>query len=117
MKDTARHPAFAPLNRACSETFQPGRPSIGLADAPGSSARWLRNVLLNLPAFGDAGRDAPPRPIHLGFQSGTDHMRRYLRQLRALGVSRIGLTLRFNGADIEGTMNKLADETLPDVHD
>ncbi len=61
--------------------------------------------------------DAPPRPIHLGFQSGTDHLRRYLREVRALGINHVALNLRFNGADIEDTMKRLTDEILPDFHD
>lgn len=57
--------------------------------------------------------DADPRPINLGFQSGTDYLRRYLTELRQLGVNHVALNLRFNGADIETTMKRLADEILP----
>lgn len=60
--------------------------------------------------------DAPPRPIHLGFQSGTDHLRRYLQEVRALGINHVALNLRFNSAEIEDTMKRLADEILPDFH-
>ncbi|WGW05982.1 LLM class oxidoreductase [Tropicibacter oceani] len=58
--------------------------------------------------------DAPPRPIHLGFQSGTDYLRRYLSEIRTLGINHVALNLRFNGAGIEPTMQRLADEILPD---
>lgn len=58
--------------------------------------------------------DAAPRPIHLGFQSGTDYLRRYLTELRQLGINHVALNLRFNGADLETTMKRLADEILPD---
>ncbi|GAA6202802.1 LLM class oxidoreductase [Aquicoccus sp. SU-CL01552] len=61
-----------------------------------------------------AQADAPPRPIHLGFQSGTDHLKRYLMQIRDLGINHVALNLRFNGADIEDTMHRLANELLPD---
>ncbi len=61
-----------------------------------------------------AQADAPPRPIHLGFQSGTDHLRRYLMQIRDLGINHVALNLRFNGADIEDTMHQLAEGILPD---
>ncbi|WP_254446680.1 hypothetical protein [Ruegeria sp. HKCCD8929] len=60
-------------------------------------------------------RDAPPRPIHLGFQSGTDFLRSYLSELRALGINHVALNLRFNRADIETTMQRIADEILPDL--
>ncbi|SFR18602.1 LLM class oxidoreductase [Poseidonocella sedimentorum] len=63
-----------------------------------------------------AQADAPPRPIHLGFRAGTDHLRRYLEEIRALGINHVALNLRFNGADIEDTMTRLADEILPDFH-
>ena len=58
--------------------------------------------------------DAPARPIHLGFQSGTDYLRRYLTEIRDLGINHVALNLRFNGADIEDTMHRLAEEILPD---
>lgn len=60
--------------------------------------------------------DAAPEPIHLGFRSGTDHLRRYLTEIRDLGINHVALNLRFNGADIEDTMQRLADEILPDFH-
>ena len=63
-----------------------------------------------------AQADAPPSPIHLGFRSGTDHLRRYLTQIRDLGINHAALNLRFNGADIEDTMRRLADEILPEFH-
>lgn len=58
--------------------------------------------------------DAPPRPIHLGFQSGTDYLRMYLTELQSLGINHVALNLRFNGADIEETLQRLADDILPE---
>ncbi|MFC5586128.1 LLM class oxidoreductase [Nitratireductor kimnyeongensis] len=58
--------------------------------------------------------NTPPRPIHLGFRSGTDFLRRYLSELRDLGINHVALNLRFNGADIEDTMHRLAGALLPD---
>lgn len=58
--------------------------------------------------------DAPPRPIHLGFQSGTEYLRCYLFQLRDLGINHVALNLRFNSAATEPTLQRLADEILPD---
>ncbi|WP_090112442.1 hypothetical protein [Limimaricola pyoseonensis] len=51
-----------------------------------------------------------------GFRSDTEHLRRYLTEIRDLGINHVALNLRFNGADIEDTMQRLADEILPDFH-
>lgn len=58
--------------------------------------------------------DAPARPIHLGFQSGIRCLRHHLTQLRGLGVNHVALNLRFNRAEIETTMRRLAHEILPE---
>lgn len=58
--------------------------------------------------------NAPPRPIHLGFQAGTGFLRRYLREIEALGVNHVALNLRFNQAPIDATLEHLADTLLPD---
>ncbi len=58
--------------------------------------------------------DAPPQPIHLGFRSGIRALRTYLNSLEEIGVNHVGLNLRFNMADIDDTLKKLADELLPD---
>ena len=55
-----------------------------------------------------------PRPIHLGFQSGTDFLRSYLREIEALGINHVALNLRFNQAPIDATLEHLADTVLPD---
>ncbi len=57
---------------------------------------------------------APPRPIHLGFQSGTDYLRNYLREIETLGVNHVALNLRLNQAPIDTTLEHLADTVLPD---
>ncbi|MBO9436330.1 LLM class oxidoreductase [Ruegeria sp. R13_0] len=61
-----------------------------------------------------ADPSAPPRPIHLGFQSGTDFLRGYLREIETLGVNHVALNLRFNQAPIDTTLEHLADTLLPD---
>ena len=63
-----------------------------------------------------AQADAPPSPIHLGFRSGTDRLRRYLMQIRDLGINHVALNLQFTGTDIEDIMQRLADEVLPEFH-
>ncbi|WP_299589731.1 LLM class oxidoreductase [uncultured Tateyamaria sp.] len=61
-----------------------------------------------------ADADAEPRPIHLGFASGTKFLRQYLIEVRDLGINHVALNLRFNGADVEDTMQRIADDLLPD---
>jgi luciferase-type oxidoreductase len=58
--------------------------------------------------------DAPARPIHLGFQSGANALRRYLREIETLGINHVALNLRFNQNSIETTLKCLADDVLPD---
>ena len=58
--------------------------------------------------------DAAPSPIHLGFRSGTDYLKSYLANVHQIGVNHLALNLRYNGADLETTMKRLADEILPD---
>ena len=60
--------------------------------------------------------DADPSPIHLGFRSGTDFLKRYLAEIRACGVNHVALNLRFNQADIETTLSLLAKDVLPEFH-
>ena len=57
--------------------------------------------------------DAPPQPIHLGLRLGMRHLARYLKAREAIGVNHVALNLRFNRADTETTMKRLADELLP----
>ncbi|MEL6991512.1 MAG: LLM class oxidoreductase [Pseudomonadota bacterium] len=61
--------------------------------------------------------DARPRPIHLGFQTGTDFLLSYLRELRASGINHVALNLRFNGADVEETMKRIAGDVLPEFEE
>ncbi|MEM8933569.1 MAG: LLM class oxidoreductase [Acidobacteriota bacterium] len=58
--------------------------------------------------------DSPPRPIHLGLRLGSRHLRAYLRSLEAIGVHHVALNLRFHRGDIDTTLQRLADEVLPD---
>jgi len=58
--------------------------------------------------------EATPQPIHLGFRSGVNHLRAYLKSLEDIGVNHVALNLRFNRAGIETTMNRLAEDILPD---
>lgn len=84
----------------------------------------------NLAALGDTDRpvmqslyvdllpdaDAAPQPIHLGFRSGVTYLRKYLRDLRQLGVNHVALNLRLNQAETEGTLGRITETLLPEFH-
>lgn len=57
---------------------------------------------------------APPSPIHLGYRVGVNHLRDYLRSRKEIGVNHVALNLRFNKANIETTLERLADSVLPE---
>ncbi|MEM9630679.1 MAG: LLM class oxidoreductase [Pseudomonadota bacterium] len=87
-------------------------------------AEWRRRVMsagaydkpVMQPLYVDLAEepDATPRPIHLGFRLGVNHLRTYLKSLEAFGVNHVALNLRFNETKMERTLNLLADELLPD---
>ena len=58
--------------------------------------------------------DASPRPIHLGLRTGVRYLRAHLRRLESIGVNHVALNLRFNTANIETTLERLADDILPE---
>jgi luciferase-type oxidoreductase len=68
------------------------------------------------PLYVDLTRDpdTPPQPIHLGLRLGAHHLRSYLHARQDIGVNHVALNLRFNQADVEATLKRLADEVLPD---
>lgn len=57
---------------------------------------------------------ATPQPIHLGFRSGVNYLRDYLKSLEEIGVNHVAINLRFNQANIETTLKRLSDDILPD---
>ena len=71
------------------------------------------------PLYVDLTEDpnAPPQPIHLGLRLGVNPLRDYLKSLEQMGMNHVALNLRFNQADIETTLNRLADDILPDFAD
>lgn len=60
-----------------------------------------------------ADPNAPPQSIHLGFRSGTSYLLNYLSDLKGLGINHVALNLRFNRAEIEPTLSRLAEDVLP----
>ncbi len=79
--------------------------AAGLPDKPAVQSLYID--LLDDP-------DAPAQPIHLGFRSGVNSLREYLTSLQAIGINHVALNLRFNQSDTETTLQRLADELLPD---
>ncbi|MDV7145857.1 LLM class oxidoreductase [Tropicimonas sp. TH_r6] len=79
--------------------------AAGLADKP-----VMQPLYVDLAA----DPDAAPQPIHLGFRAGVNHLRAYLKSIEEIGVNHVGLNLRFNQADIETTLKRLAEDVLPD---
>ncbi len=62
----------------------------------------------------DDDPDAPPRPLHLGLRLGMTALRAYLTTRAAIGVNHVALNLRFNRADTEATLHRLAAGLLTD---
>lgn len=58
--------------------------------------------------------DTRPQPIHLGFRLGVNALRAYLKSLEQIGMNHVALNLRFNQADIETTLKRLAEDILPE---
>lgn len=58
--------------------------------------------------------DVPPQPIRLGFRSGLNPLRACLESPDAIGINHVALNLRFNQANTETTLQRLADHLLPD---
>ena len=61
----------------------------------------------------DGDPNASPRPIHLGLRLGVRALASYLASLEVAGVNHVALNLRFNRADVEDTLRRLADALLP----
>lgn len=96
------------------------------ADAQGRVVRKWRRRLCELeqpdkpfiqPLYVDLleDEDAPPEPMHLGFRSGAKPLLAYLRSLEAAGVNHVALNLRFNRADVEETLERLAEDVLSNL--
>lgn len=58
--------------------------------------------------------DTRPQPIHLGFRLGVNSLRAYLKSLEQIGMNHVALNVRFNQADIETTLKRLAEDILPE---
>ena len=102
------YPRDAVSQRRVVENYRREVAEAGLPDKP-----VMQSLYIDLAERADT----PPRTIHLGFRSGTGFLRQYLNEIRDLGINHVALNLRFNGADIEDTMHRLASDLLPDFHE
>jgi len=57
--------------------------------------------------------NAPAHLIHLGLSLGLNALTAYLKGLENLGVNHVALNLRFNTAEIDPTLERLARNVLP----
>ncbi|MEM9873913.1 MAG: LLM class oxidoreductase [Myxococcota bacterium] len=60
--------------------------------------------------------NAPAEPIHLGYRLGHRTLRNHLEALRDAGVNHVALNLRFQRADVETALERLAADVLPTFH-
>ncbi|MEM9806573.1 MAG: LLM class oxidoreductase [Cyanobacteria bacterium P01_D01_bin.56] len=99
------YPRHTPLQAQIIDNWQSQVKAVGMPAKP-----------VMQPLYIDLAEDAKtqPQPIHLGFRLGTHHLRAHLKSLEEIGVNHVALNLRFNHADIETTLKRLADEILPD---
>ena len=58
--------------------------------------------------------DAAPEPIHLGLRLGPGQLQEHLKKLENAGINHVALNLRFNEADVEDTLRRLAKDVLPE---
>ncbi|MEM6941662.1 MAG: TIGR03571 family LLM class oxidoreductase [Pseudomonadota bacterium] len=77
-------------------------------------SEWDRPVMQSLYIDLLADAEASPRPIHLGFASGTRYLLGYLKALETSGVNHVALNLRFNRSPMPATLDKIAAEILQD---
>ena len=82
----------------------------GVRAAGGGAKPVMQPLYIDL----DESPDARPQPIHLGFRLGIRSLRVYLQQIQSIGVNHVALNLRFNRADPETTLKRIADEIFPD---
>lgn len=81
-----------------------------IAEAGGEDKPVMQSLYVDLLE----DEDASPSPIHLGFRSGLGFLRSYLQEVRSVGINHVALNLRFNTADVEATLERLATGLLPD---
>ncbi|GAB2519995.1 LLM class flavin-dependent oxidoreductase [Microbulbifer agarilyticus] len=95
-----RHPAHVAKSAASADVLSNGRVLLGVASGDRPE---------EYPAFNKSFESRAE-----SFRSSIDYINRYLSSLQAIGINHVALNLRFNQADIESTLKRLAEEVLPD---
>ena len=57
--------------------------------------------------------EAKPRPIHLGFRSGTAYLNAHLKMLESYGVNHVILNLKYGSTAAEAMMEEIAKNVIP----
>lgn len=60
--------------------------------------------------------DFKPQPIHLGYKIGVNYLVDYLNKLKDIGVNHLALNLRFNTMPVTDTLERIANDVLPNFH-
>lgn len=60
--------------------------------------------------------DSKPTTIPLGYELGVNYLLDHLQRLEDIGVNHVALNLRFNSADMQKTLEKIAQKVLPIIH-
>jgi luciferase-type oxidoreductase len=81
-----------------------------IAENDGQNKPVMQSLYIDL----QADPEASPSPIHLGFSSGISYLRHYHPEMQRIGINHVALNLRFNHADVEQTMHRLANELFPE---
>ena len=78
-------------------------------NAPGGFKPFSQSLYIDL--VEDPG--APPRPIHLGFRSGRNHLIEFLGASREVGVNHIALNLKYGTRPAVDVLEEIGQEVLP----
>lgn len=100
------YPRDVPAQARAVEAYRDRLAGCGEPDKPVMQSLYIDLV---------EDRNAPPRPIHLGFRSGTTYLKRYLKDIASVGINHVALNLRFNSADTENTLKTIADDVVSDI--
>ena len=57
--------------------------------------------------------DAKPRPIHLGFKSGTSYLKAHLKLLESYGVNHVILNLKYGSRPAEEVIEEIGENVIP----
>lgn len=99
------YPRNAKLQGKVINSWREKAKELGIENKPVSQSLYIDLV-------DDANYE--PEAIHLGYRTGTAYLKEHLKALEEVGVNHVALNLRFNQENIVKTLNRLAEEVLPD---